>query len=53
MNSKGHLTLSLLKSIIRLFGCCMAVYNNNFSIAFLMFAIAEGLGVAEELVDKR
>lgn len=53
MNSKGHLTLSLIKSFLRLFGCCVAIYNHNFSVAFLMFAIAEGLGIAEELVDKR
>lgn len=53
MNSKGHLTLSLIKSFLRLLGCCVAMYNHSFSVAFFMFAIAEGLGIAEELVDKR
>jgi len=53
MNSKGHLVISIIKSMLRIVGCFIAIDSKNFSLGFSMFMIAEGLGVAEELVDKR
>ena len=51
MNSKGHLYISISKSVIRIAGCIIGVYN--IMAIPICFGIAELLGVAEELVDKR
>jgi len=53
MNSKGHLILSLIKSVIRIVGCFVGAYTGNFPLGFMILAFAEALGVTEELVDKR
>jgi hypothetical protein len=59
MNDKGHFYISLAKSILRICGCCGAAVasfsNPAGAIACLavLFVLAEGLGIAEEIVDKR
>lgn len=53
MNSKGHLYISLIKSIIRILGCVLSLLFNNFTILAVVFGIAEILGIFEEVVDKR
>jgi hypothetical protein len=53
MKSKGHLWTSLIKSLIRIGGCLLALQYNNLSIALVFLAGAEILGIVEELVDLR
>ena len=53
MNSKGHLFISLCKSIIRIFSGIVTIYKKSVIPIALGFVIAETLGIAEELVDKR
>lgn len=53
MNSKGHLILSLIKSVLRIVGCLFAICEGNYTFAFWMLAGAEAIGIGEELVDKR
>jgi len=53
MNSKGHLFLSLLKSVLRILGSFLAVTGKSFRVGFTMYGLAELLGIGEELVDKR
>lgn len=53
MNSKGHLFISIIKSSLRISGCIMAFITYNLYILAVCFGIAELLGIAEELVDKR
>lgn len=53
---KAHLLLSLLKSGIRIFGCgaAMVAAASNVQLAIVtlafMMALAEGVGIVEELV---
>ncbi len=53
MGSKGHLTISATKSLIRWACCGAALMNNSIEILCIGLIIAEVLGVIEELVDKR
>lgn len=53
MNSKGHLFISLAKSVIRITGCIWCIATKRISPMAISFAVAESLGIAEELVDKR
>lgn len=57
MGSKGHFYISLSKSIIRVVACfgALVVVDLTSDITILAggFLVAELLGVAEELVDKR
>jgi len=53
MNSKWHLYLSYLKSIIRISGCSLSLIYNEWSILAISFVIAEVLGVLEEIKDER
>jgi hypothetical protein len=53
VNSKGHLYVSLVKSGIRFASCILALLFTDWWFLAYGFAIAEGLGVVEELVDRR
>lgn len=53
MNSKGHLIISGAKSLLRIGGCVGTFITHNFYVLVICFGIAEILGIAEELVDKR
>lgn len=53
MNSKGHLIISGCKSIIRIVGCGISIITKNITTLAVAMAIAEILGICEELVDKR
>lgn len=52
MNSKWHLYISLIKSMMRIIGCVFGL-NGSLKGISLMFLIAEGLGVLEEVGDER
>jgi len=57
MGSKGHFYISMSKSVIRIVTCfaALVVADITKDIAILAggFLVAELLGVAEELADKR
>lgn len=60
MNSKGHLTFSLVKSVLRIIGGILLgilASRELLSAGMIAFAIsfvgAEVLGIFEELVDER
>lgn len=53
MNSKGHLYISLSKSVIRILGCGVAMRNESIGVLAMALVLAEILGMVEELVDKR
>ena len=55
MNDKGHFYVSLAKSAIRILGCILAMlfYDQGLKIIIGSFLVAEILGVAEEVFDKR
>jgi len=53
MNSKFHLTISLLKSIIRIVSVYVAILTGNWIFMGYGFVIAETMGITEELGDKR
>lgn len=55
INSKGHFWISLGKSLIRTGGCVPTIVgsSNGILIMAVAFCVAEILGIAEELVDKR
>jgi hypothetical protein len=53
MKSKGHLLISLIKSVIRIISCVIAYLMHTWEVIAIGFVIAELLGVIEELVDKR
>jgi hypothetical protein len=53
MNSKGHLTISLVKSGVRIVGCGIGIALSSLTVVASALILAELLGVAEELVDKR
>lgn len=53
MNSKGHLIISLSKSVIRMVGGCVALVVGNVLPLALSIIIAEIGGILEEVVDKR
>jgi len=47
--SKKHFYLSLVKSAVRLGGCLWAAYTGSVVALALFFAIAEFIGIWEEL----
>lgn len=53
MNSKGHLFISLVKSVIRIAGGITALLKMSVVPLAVGIIIAEGCGILEELVDKR
>ena len=53
MNSFGHLVVSLVKSILRIFACVWCIYNGSVMPLAIGFLAAEVLGILEELLDKR
>ena len=57
MNSKGHLTYSVVKSIIRMLSCLQAIIFFESDVSFILLCIgfltAEVLGIIEEVVDER
>lgn len=53
MNSKGHLFISLGKSVIRVIGGTVALVNGSITPLAIGVIIAEVGGVLEELVDQR
>lgn len=54
MNSKGHLYISILKSLVRIVGCAISIVStHNVKPIAISFLFAEMLGIAEELVDNR
>lgn len=46
---KGHFYVSLVKSIIRIFAA-LALISTSFVLAGILFIVAEGLGIFEEIV---
>ena len=53
MGSKGHLTISATKPLIRMACCISALMNDSVEMLCIGLIVAEVLGVVEELVDKR
>ena len=53
MNSKGHLVISLSKSLVRMVGCVITLSNGSVIPIATGIIVAEIGGVLEELVDKR
>lgn len=53
MKDKGHFTISLLKSIIRIGFCLWAWTTNRLEIAMFGLVFAECLGILEEVIDRR
>ena len=53
MNSKGHLLISLAKSVIRVVGSIVTLTTGSVVPVAVGIIIAEIGGVLEELVDKR
>lgn len=53
MNSIGHLAISIVKSSLRIGSCIWCIASNSIIPLAWGFLIAELLGIAEELVDKR
>ena len=53
MNSKGHLYISLSKSVIRVWGSIAALMKKSVVPLAIGIIVAEVGGVLEELVDKR
>jgi len=47
-NSKSHFYISLFKSVLRL-GACYFLFNEQFGNSAITFALAEILGIIEEL----
>lgn len=53
MNSFGHLTVSIMKSLIRIGACAWCIRTGNVIPLAIGLLAAEVLGIVEELVDKR
>lgn len=53
MNSKWHMYVSFVKSIIRIAGCVFSLIFNNWLVLAIGLGVAEVLGVLEEVGDKR
>lgn len=53
MNSKGHLTISLAKSGLRLLSIFLSAVSGRIWNLYIGFFVAELLGILEELADKR
>ena len=46
--TNSHFWISFIKSVIR-FVACYFLFNGDFESSALLFALAEGLGIAEEI----
>ena len=46
---KGHFYVSIVKSIIRIFAG-IALIGTSFMVAGILFIVAEGLGILEEMI---
>lgn len=46
---RGHFWVSIVKSVIRL-GACFELFLGDYAVAAVMLAVAELLGIGEELV---
>jgi ABC-type bacteriocin/lantibiotic exporter with double-glycine peptidase domain len=53
MNSKSHRFISLIKSILRILTCIIALFIYSFEVLLIGLMIAELLGIAEEIFDRR
>ena len=53
MNSKGHLIISLAKSVIRVVGGVITLSTGSIVPLAMGIIVAEVGGVLEEIVDKR
>ena len=53
VNSKGHLYISLAKSIIRIGSAILSLVFGRFEILAIGFTVAEVGGILEEVFDKR
>lgn len=53
MNSKGHLIISLTKSMVRIIGSIISLLSKSITPLVIGLIIAEIGGVFEELVDER
>jgi len=53
MNSKWHLVVSNIKSIVRIVGCIIAIITKRIDILAWWLLFAEILGILEEIGDKR
>lgn len=53
MNSKGHLFISLAKSVIRIIGGVVSLIVGGITPLAIGIIVAEIGGVLEELVDER
>jgi hypothetical protein len=56
MNSKWHFYVSLVKSLIRIAACIIPIcigLDKGIYVFLVGFAVAELLGIAEEIFDKR
>lgn len=53
MNSTWHLVISLIKSVIRILSAVIAIIKGNWIIFAVGIALAEVLGILEELRDMR
>ena len=47
---KGHFYVSLVKSVVRLVGCVVAIYTGSVIMLAIFLAVAELIGIFEELV---
>jgi len=52
-DGRGHFWISMIKSILRIVGCLSYFINKDLLFFVILFALAEGLGIIEEIVDKR
>ena len=53
MNSFGHLTVSIMKSLLRIVACSWCIYVGVVVPLAIGCLAAEVLGIVEELVDER
>lgn len=49
-NIKSHFYVSLLKSIIRIGSCFLAIHSYSVTVLAIGFTIAEIIGIAEEIL---
>tara|TARA_B110000305_G_scaffold52144_1_gene57052 strand:+ start:564 stop:848 length:285 start_codon:yes stop_codon:yes gene_type:complete len=47
---KGHFYVSLVKSAVRIIGCAVAAYTGSVILLAVSLAVAELIGIVEELV---
>jgi hypothetical protein len=53
MNSKWHLFISFIKSLIRIVGIGVSLIYSQWSFLAIGLGVAEVLGILEEIGDKR